>query len=163
MIRILMMLLQATAPAAATATPPTGTTDTSMELACRGGGAARKTDTRTAFVMGSDGQSAWGTVNGRHSEGFDDQVTVRLSDASGTIRMPRTMLPPLHGGNGGWFELRRYSATPDTIDGEVAVSMIDHPKVHIDRRTGTISIDGKVGHYSGQCEKFDPASQLRRF
>ena len=44
----------------------------------------------------------------------------------------------------------------------VAVNFINSPKVHIDRVTGRISISGKAGDYSGQCEVI-PADATAKF
>ena len=66
--------------------------------------------------------------------------------------MPRTMLPPIHGGDGGWFKLKKVVSDDRTISASAAVNFMNNPKVHIDRLTGTISISGKAGDYSGQCE-----------
>lgn len=84
---------------------------------------------------------------------------MKINGATGSIRLPRTMLPKFHGGDAGWFELRNVQETDDSITGEAAVNFANHPKVHLDRITGTISIDGKSGHYSGTCQRYDPAPQ----
>lgn len=70
--------------------------------------------------------------------------------------MPRTMLPPIRGGKGGWFKLKNVVADSRSIRGSVAVNVINNPKLHIDRTTGTISISGKAGDYAGQCEVAAP-------
>ena len=65
------------------------------------------------------------------------------------------MLPPLHGGSDGWFKLKNVKADARSIHASAAVNFINNPKVYIDRVTGTISISGKAGDYSGQCEAVD--------
>jgi hypothetical protein len=62
------------------------------------------------------------------------------------------MLPPLHGGNDGWFKLKNLRVDARTIRGKAAVNFINSPNIFIDRVTGTISISGKAGDYSGQCQ-----------
>jgi hypothetical protein len=62
------------------------------------------------------------------------------------------MLPPLHGGTDGWFKLKNVKVDERTIRAKAAVNFINSPNVFIDRVTGTISISGKAGDYSGQCE-----------
>lgn len=134
-----------------------------LQLSCGGAGAANKTTTATASAYDSNGGSAYVTAQGSRSEGFADQVDLWVEGAEGRIRLPRIMLPIVHGGDGGWFKLKDIRVTDDTIDASAAVNFMNNPKVHIDRRTGSISIDGKAGHYSGECERVDPASQPRRF
>jgi hypothetical protein len=62
------------------------------------------------------------------------------------------MLPLLRGGKDGWFKLKNVVADARTIRAKAAVNFINNPNVFIDRVTGTISISGKAGDYSGRCE-----------
>ena len=66
--------------------------------------------------------------------------------------MPRTMLPAMHGGSDGWFKLKNVVADARSIKASAAVNFMNNPKVYIDRLTGMISISGKAGDYSGQCQ-----------
>ena len=65
------------------------------------------------------------------------------------------MLPPLHGGSDGWFKLKNVVVDGRSIHASAAVNFMNSPKVYIDRVTGTISISGKAGDYSGQCQVID--------
>jgi hypothetical protein len=47
------------------------------------------------------------------------------------------------------------------IEGSAAVNIINKPKVHIDRMTGTISINGRNGDFTGRCEVVDQSAQRR--
>jgi hypothetical protein len=38
---------------------------------------------------------------------------------------------------------------------------MNNPKVYIDRVTGTISISGRAGDYSGQCEVIDTTAPAK--
>jgi len=134
-----------------------------VNLVCLGAGSANKVSSAYAFGGNSYGGSAWANVVGHRSVPFDDQVNVKIDGTTGSIRLPRTMLPKLHGGDAGWFELRDVKETDDAITGTAAVNFANHPKVHLDRITGTISIDGKSGHYSGTCQKYDPTSAPKKF
>ncbi|MXO63429.1 hypothetical protein [Qipengyuania oceanensis] len=146
-----------------------------LDLICFGAGAANKavvgtawgTSTGTAFgsnggwAMGSGSSST--TIVGTRSQGFEDQVSLYLIGATGRLRMPRTMLPSIRGGEDGWFELRNVAIKDNEITGTVAVSIINKPKFRLDRYTGTISISGKAGDYTGQCQRYDPAQMERQF
>jgi hypothetical protein len=134
-----------------------------LDLSCVGGGAAHRVERSTGYGGNSAGQTGWATVQHPLSEAFDDQVDVHVDGYASRIRLPRTMLPPLHGGDHGWFKLKNVNTGVDAITGSASVNPLNNPKVYIDRRTGAISIDGKAGHYSGQCERHDPAAQERRF
>lgn len=69
------------------------------------------------------------------------------------------MLPPIRGGDNGWFKLKNVKSDERSITASAAVNVINSPKVHIDTVTGTISINGKAGSYSGQCRKIDVNAQ----
>ena len=121
-----------------------------LDLTCLGGGTANKPKTTTVW---SGGESA--NIIGRRQQGFDDQVDVRLFAGNDRIRMPRTMLPPIRGGADGWFKLKNVQADARSIRASAAVNVMNNPKVFIDRVTGTISISGKAGDYTGQCQVID--------
>jgi hypothetical protein len=138
-----------------------------LNLTCFGGGSANKYSSTTVNSYGSFsgsvgttpvmGQgSSYGTVTSKRLQQFGDQVDVRLFGGDDRIRLPRTMLPPVHGGNDGWFKLKNLKVDEHSIRGNAAVNFINSPNVFIDRVTGTISISGKAGDYSGQCEAAAP-------
>lgn len=137
-----------------------------LSITCFGAGTADKKKVVSGFgsshVSGIAGStifsgsgSASSTVIVPHDRDFTDQVDVRLFGGDDRIRLPRTMLPPLRGGKEGWFKLKNVVADARSIRASAAVNIINNPKVFIDRVTGTISISGKAGDYSGQCEVID--------
>lgn len=137
-----------------------------LYLTCFGGGTANKVTVTTghtnANVHGSVGGTSYGgsgnattNVYGRRQQGFDDQVDIRLFVGDDRIRMPRTMLPPIHGGDDGWFKFKNVQTDARSIRGSAAVALLNNPKIHIDRVTGTISISGKAGDFTGQCQVVD--------
>jgi hypothetical protein len=138
-----------------------------LNLTCFGGGTANKVAVATAHtnanVYGSVGTTPYSgsgnattNVYTQRQQGFDDQVDIRLFAGDDRIRMPRTMLPPIRGGEDGWFKLKKVGADARSIRASAAVNFMNNPKVHIDRVTGTISISGKAGDYVGQCQVVDP-------
>jgi hypothetical protein len=144
-----------------------------LQLTCLGSGTANKLAVATvnsnSDVYGSVGTtpfSAYGsgnsTIMGQRQQDFREQVDIRLFSGDDRIRMPRTMLPPIHGGNAGWFKLKNVVADARSIKGKAALSFMNNPNVFIDRVTGTISISGRAGDYTGQCEVID-ASAAPRF
>ncbi len=70
---------------------------------------------------------------------------------------------PAHGGEGGWFEMKDLVVGGDEITGTVPINVANHPKLRIDRRSGSIAMDGKVGAFAGQFEPYDPANEKRAF
>ena len=121
-----------------------------LALTCMGSGTASKATSAVGWGWGG-----WGVVAGHKDRGFNDQVDIRLFTGDDRIRMPRTMLPGLHGGDHGWFKVHDLVADARAIRLSAGVGMLNNPKVFIDRVTGTISISGKSGDYAGQCEVID--------
>jgi hypothetical protein len=121
-----------------------------LQLTCLGGGTANKATSAVAWGWGG-----WGVVSGHKDRGFNEQVDIRLFTGDDRIRMPRTMLPGIHGGSAGWFKLHDVVADARSIRASAGVAMLNNPKIFIDRVTGTISISGKAGDYAGQCQVID--------
>lgn len=134
-----------------------------IDLVCMGAGSANRQTRTFAYGMTSNGDSGWANVVGNRTVPFDDQVNLWIDGAEGQVRMPRSMVPPLHGGSGGWFKIKSLRVTENEITGSVGVNFANRPKIRIDRITGNISISGKVGDYSGRCSKYDPATVQRAF
>ncbi len=156
MINPLFALAAATAVQAAPQPP--------LELSCLGAGTANKTVsetvTRDRRVKGPPGtkpttKTETTTVSRNVKQDFDDQVDVRLFTGDDRIRMPRVMVPELHGGKNGWFRLKNVVADDRSIRAGISLGFLSNPKLFIDRVTGTISISGNAGDYSGQCHAVD--------
>jgi hypothetical protein len=146
---------------------------------CFGGGAANKPTLTTVHgthgtsgtISGNHGEfatfdgsgSSSATIIGQRSQGFEDQVSLRIQGGEGQLRMPRTMLPPVHGGSDGWFKLKDIKIQPNEITATVAVNFINSPKLRLDRYAGTISISGKAGDFTGRCQRFEPEHAQRQF
>lgn len=137
--------------------------DGRLDLVCLGRGSANKATSSSAYVQDNYGNSAWGNVVGNRSVPFADQVNLWIDGADGRLRMPRTMLPAVRGGEDGWFKIKDIEVTDDEIRGSVAVNFINNPKLTIDRRTGVISISGKAGDYIGECERYNPGEMPNKF
>lgn len=141
-----------------------------LSLVCVGGGTAVKPDVATVsgsqsgsydYGRGEYSGSSNATIVGKRTQGYADQVDLELNGDRGRIRLPRVVLPVVHGGDGGWFELKDVQATDRTIDASAAINFLNHPKIHIDRLTGSISIAGKSGTYVGSCDAVDPNAQRK--
>lgn len=133
-----------------------------IELRCMGGGAATKFSGGMASMYDNRGYRASGNFITGHRDAYDDQVDVIIDADASKIRLPRSLLPAIRGGKDGWFKLKNLEVSDDAISASGAVSMVNNPKIHIDRRSGFISINGKTGHYEGRCEKID-ATEPKRF
>lgn len=134
-----------------------------LNLICAGGGYANKVDQSTARAWNNYGDSATATIQSPSRVGFEDQAQVWIEGEEGRIQMPPSMLPPIRGGEDGWFKLSSIEVTESEIRATVKVNLINNPKLRLDRLTGAISLSGKAGNYAGQCQKFDPEAVQRRF
>lgn len=134
-----------------------------LDLQCIGGGSANQSRTKTAQFGNSYSETAWGTMQSREAVGFSDQADFRLAQGTAQIRMPRSMLPPIHGGDDGWMNVKSLQVSDSEITGSVSVNPINRPKLRIDRRTGILTINGKAGSYTVECRAYDPRSTQRRF
>lgn len=134
-----------------------------LNLQCFGGGAANKERSTYAQGYNSNGDSAWGTATTQQAVGFNDQVDLNISDTQATIRMPRSMLPILHGGTGGWMNVKNLQVSDREITGTVSVNPLNSPKLRVDRLTGTLTLNGKSGTFTGECQAYDPRTARPKF
>lgn len=134
-----------------------------LDLVCLGAGAANRPTSSTVTAWDSEGNYGSANVVGNRTVPFDDQVNLWIDGGEGRIRMPRAMLPPIRGGEDGWFKVKSIEITDNEITASVAVNLINNPKLRIDRITGNISISGKAGDYSGRCQRYDPDTVQRAF
>ena len=146
-------------PIVAQAAEPGPNLAADMNLVCAGAGSATRDNDGSLF---SGGDTIFGTF-GKRDVGFEDQVNLWIENGEGSLRMPRSMLPNIRGGKDGWFGLRNVETSEHEITATITVSVINKPKLRLDRYTGAISISGKSGDYTGQCKKFDPAQVERAF
>ncbi len=91
---------------------------------------------------------------------FDSALNVSIHDDQGRIRIPKQLIPPMHsGGRDGWWDLEDLIVGHNDIRGRFRLNALNRPTVAIDRRNGTITVDGMI-KFNGRC---DPDSGHRRF
>ena len=133
-----------------------------LHLVCAVEGTRTFTEDQSVFAHSNAGNvEAVGTSTSRGD--FQDEVELRLVAGVGQIRLPRQVLPPLHGGDGGWFDLGELRVTSDDIDAVAKVNFASHPKIHINRVTGVFSLHGKRSDFGGPCTPYDSATVQRKF
>ena len=134
-----------------------------MHLVCIGAGSANKAAQGSIYSHNSYSGSSLTTVTGQRSEEFVDQIYVDIDGTTGRIQMPPVMLPPIHGGKGGWMEIEKLAVSDREITGSVGVNFMNSPKLRIDRVSGILSIAGKAGNYAAQCSAYDPDKVKKAF
>jgi len=98
------------------------------------------------------------TLNGRGAVS-DEQVEILLFSGNDRIRMPKALLPPIHGGTKGWFRLDKVKVEGGLVRASVKLNFASRQSILIDRDKGTIAI-GKDGRdLSGKCQIVDRAKR----
>jgi len=84
---------------------------------------------------------------------FDTAVNVSIHGEGGRIRIPKRLIPPLHsGGSDGWWNIDDLLVGHNEIRGRFRLNGLNRPTISIDRRSGTITVDGMIKFY-GRCEQ----------
>lgn len=150
-----------------------------LDVMCFGAGSANKIDVISGYAT-HDVSGTFSTMNGTYgnfsgsgssdatilvprSQEFADQVSLFVENGGGRVRMPRTMLPAIRGGEDGWFKLKDIKIKPNEITASIAVNILNNPKLRLDRYSGSVSISGKAGDYVGRCRLIDAGRLERKF
>jgi len=87
---------------------------------------------------------------------IDDEVLVDILGDQARIRFPRTALPRRRGGDADWKPISDLQVDDHLITGHVAMSLLSHPSLNIDRMTGRIDVGGAKGSgFHGDCAAVD--------
>ena len=114
-------------------------------------------------TQSSNGQSTWANATTSATIQFNDRIKLWVEGGAAQIQMPVAMLPDLHSGKDGWFEVKNVSFNDREIRGKIQVNLFNHPSLIINRVDGSIDISGKLGDYKGICVKYDPNDAARAF
>ncbi|MES2289296.1 MAG: hypothetical protein V4530_06110 [Pseudomonadota bacterium] len=80
-----------------------------------------------------------------------DPAQLRMSEVGVEVKPPRHVLPTVHGGKDGWFQLRKAKATPDAITGKIPANLMANANLLFDRRSNRLTITGAHGDFTGIC------------
>jgi hypothetical protein len=97
-----------------------------LHLVCTGGGTGSKSTSSAVFGQDSNGNYKTTNIIGSRSEGFEGQIDLEIDGDAGRIRMPGVMLPPIHGGDDGWFKLQSLKVGEDQITASAGVNFLEH-------------------------------------
>ena len=92
--------------------------------------------------------------NLRFTDAVIDDVRVDISVNRGRIHIPMVMMPALHGGKDGWFDLHNTLATRDEITASGSINPLNHIKVRLNRLNGGLMLTVLHGQYHGTCRPF---------
>lgn len=135
-----------------------------LGLVCFGEGQKPALATRYGYAWDYDqGRYAYGNRTELTTQDFDASVMLQFWEGGGRIRLPDTLIPPIHSrGDHGWWELNNVMRDGDSITAEYRLNGLNKPRLTIDRRSGRISIRGAASYaFTGSCDTAD--NSQRRF
>jgi hypothetical protein len=132
-----------------------------LQLVCYGG--AQKTTTQVNSGFEWDAEQHKYVPKMRVETGkdnFDAAVNVSIHGESGTIKLPKSLIPPINSGVSpdGW-NIDDLIVGHNQIRGKFRLNALNQPTLSIDRRTGVLTIEGLI-KFTGRC---DPDEGHRRF
>jgi hypothetical protein len=133
-------------------------------LVCFGEGRKPTLATRYGYTWDYEkGRYTYGDRTELATSDFDASVMIQLWEGGGRIRLPTSLVPPVHSrGDHGWWELDDVSQGRDMITAQYRLNGLNKPRVTIDRRSGRISIRGTSTYaFTGTCDTV--GSEKRRF
>ncbi|TZG28846.1 hypothetical protein [Sphingomonas montanisoli] len=135
-----------------------------LTLVCQGQGEKLGSGYKSGY-MWDDKQKKYVPQSGIENEmrPYAAAVTVRVSGDSGSVQLPKSMIPPIHGsGDGdGWWPLNDVIVGDREVRASFKLNGLNHPKLRIDRMTGMLTMSGTGFDFTGRCEKTD--ANERRF
>lgn len=124
-----------------------------LSLACPGSGRRPATETTTVQQYDRDAERLeTATAQTQTRKEFSGTAYVEVSGTYARVRLPDGMVPALHGGDDGWYDVSSLTVDEREITGKLSINFANHPKLHIDRTTGRMEIDGGKREFAGDCE-----------
>ena len=79
---------------------------------------------------------------------------IQLWDGGGRIRLPKSLIPPIHSrGNSDWWDLYDVNSGRDMITASYRLNGLNKPRVTVDRRSGRITVQGMSNYgFRGTCD-----------
>jgi hypothetical protein len=135
-----------------------------LDLICRGTAVHTEATQSFGCIRTDSGRSADADETTYQQARSEESLRVRIdAHGAGAIKPPAAILPPIHKGKDGWWDLEGLSVTDAVIRGKYSLNILNHPTVEIDRRTGDFDMHGMGLRFSGTCEKAPEEPGDRRF
>lgn len=138
----------------------------SLGLVCFGDGQKPAAANRWGWQWNwNSGRYDFGNRTELTTQQFDASVMIQLWDGGGRIRLPRSLIPPIHSGGtarGGWWDLYDVYQDRGQIRATYRLNGPNKPRVTIDRRSGRIRIQGIYNYgFNGSCDTIDGTRHQR--
>jgi hypothetical protein len=133
-----------------------------VQLECSGVGSKPTSEVTQAHVYGDSGASASGFATTTGIQQVAGTAAVSLAGGSGRVRVPRSIVPPIHSGDrDGWWELYDVKETETEITARFRLNPLNKPRVTINRLTGAIEMAGAFQFaFAGTCRPAQVAERL---
>lgn len=135
-----------------------------LGLVCFGDGSKDGIASGTTWTWNRDRKRyEYGSYTTSRTEVFDASLMIQTWAGGGRIRLPRSLVPPIHsGGQDGWWDLYDLFVSPDAIRATYRLNGLNKPKVTIDRRSGRVTVQGLSDYgFRGTCDTI--GHQQRKF
>lgn len=109
---------------------------------------AMATGGSTTVVRDNYGNVVTGSSTSSQIVETRDVIRFRFSPAENRAFVPPIWLPPISGGERGWFEVRNLETTEAEITGRIAINFLNRVRFTIDRRSGEM----RAENFTGVCE-----------
>jgi hypothetical protein len=76
-------------------------------------------------------------------------IEVRLADGGARVHLPDGFDPNSPAGK--WYDVKYFSTTAESVNGNAVISFVDKPFFSIDRVNGQMDVRGLGGTFSGEC------------
>ncbi len=130
-----------------------------LKLSCQGVASMTVPHVTTAQVYGSNGYASAGVVS-QGTRQTDDMFSVEIAGDNGRVHVPRSLLPPVHGGGKeDWWDLKELTVTDTEITGRFSLNLFNKPTIRINRLSGVIAMDGLKETFRGTCAPEDVAQR----
>lgn len=132
-----------------------------IQLVCYGGAEKTVAETRSGYEWDERQHKFVEKMSVETGKSdFDAALNVSIHGDAGDIRLPKRLIPPMNsGGRDGWWPIDDLIVGHDEIRGRFRLNGLNRPTLVINRRSGTMVIDGMI-KFSGRC---DPDDGHRRF
>lgn len=125
-----------------------------IQLLCHGQADKITTETRTGNTWNNETKKFEPTaeiINGRRD--FEATINISILGDRGRIRIPKHLIPAVNGGGSdGWWQIEDMMVGHNEIRGRFQMNGLNRPNIVIDRRNGTMSLDGML-KFNGRCEQ----------
>ncbi|HEY0584971.1 MAG TPA: hypothetical protein VGD52_02470 [Pseudoduganella sp.] len=124
-----------------------------LQLVCYGGAQKTTSQVNSRFEWDADQHKYVPKMRietGKDS--FDTAINVSIHGVRGTIKLPKSLVPPIHSGASaeGW-PIEDLIVGHNQIRGKFRLNALNQPTLAIDRRSGVMTIEGLI-KFSGRCD-----------